>query len=667
MQVEVPEPQIETKKLNDPESVLTDDSKRRILGVSFSPTAFPSFEGFGLPASTYCPYAAIADSLGRVLLVDIRRRIVVKIWKGYREAQCSWILNFSRNTKQSDPKTPDLIIHLCLVIYAPRRGLLEIWHVRPVSIYREAIINVGLQCRLLSVLPSQPLNPYLGLPSPVSPNAKQLAQCFLLHENSGLLEEIISPLVDLTNLHSLELDKFIHILKSQEPSDTFSSSSSSSSPSSSSDQQSSGNNENETMRVWEQKILNQLKAINNPQHLILALDNLVDECLGDENNHDHLLQEAATKVLEQLQQQSKDAHSLIKTSLQSSSRSVVVMEPSPFHFQHIRNLLFILNIHRTILSFSEPSSSSSSSEDILKAFGWPSSLSFPLPLPRDGSEKPEAIKDEEHEEPTFSAARFVLQFLYRSSSDRSEASQKTKDKDISLTSSSSSVALRDQDKSIRLVLKRTKDLTSFTEFFFGPLLLCSSLQSTLSFVDLFFPSSGTSLNLLDIVDLFTMWSTSSSLPPFQRAPLFEVKEGEKTTALHVFVASIVRKLFEAGLQEALSSVDQIDSMNAKPVTEDGEEEEVQEEQKKGGEMTPREKEENGLGVALQRCDELLLSVRTCLQNLPCVLHNIFLINIWHSSLPLLASFDDRSVSFSPFILFLVLMKKKKKDGRKRGR
>lgn len=35
--------------------------------------------------------AAVSDTLGRVLLVDSFRGIIIKIFKGYREAQCAFL------------------------------------------------------------------------------------------------------------------------------------------------------------------------------------------------------------------------------------------------------------------------------------------------------------------------------------------------------------------------------------------------------------------------------------------------------------------------------------------------------------------------------------------------------------------------------------------------
>lgn len=130
-------------------------------------------------------FAALADNLGRVILLDVPRRQMLRMWKGYREAQCAWIwaeppqtssrtgsprgssprssLTTSGSRSSSTPKPvesctssfisnlpllPGLIVldsqamPLYLVIYAPRRGILEVWHTRHGG--RVGIMDVGV-------------------------------------------------------------------------------------------------------------------------------------------------------------------------------------------------------------------------------------------------------------------------------------------------------------------------------------------------------------------------------------------------------------------------------------------------------------------------------------------------------------------------------------------
>lgn len=76
--------------------------------------------------------AAVTDNLGRVILVDCNRAIALRVWKGYREAQCSFIEVVEKNpvhptTTTTTSKKRDRRRAIFLVIFAPRRSVLEIW------------------------------------------------------------------------------------------------------------------------------------------------------------------------------------------------------------------------------------------------------------------------------------------------------------------------------------------------------------------------------------------------------------------------------------------------------------------------------------------------------------------------------------------------------------
>jgi hypothetical protein len=95
------------------------DSAREIHAVVIAPGENPSL-------------AAACDNFGRVLLVDLEHQIVVRMWKGYRDAQVAWM-------EQDDA--------LFLVMYAPRRGIMEVWRMRHGQ--REAMSDVGTDCTLV--------------------------------------------------------------------------------------------------------------------------------------------------------------------------------------------------------------------------------------------------------------------------------------------------------------------------------------------------------------------------------------------------------------------------------------------------------------------------------------------------------------------------------------
>ncbi|GAB6026106.1 Rab3 GTPase-activating protein non-catalytic subunit [Chamberlinius hualienensis] len=74
--------------------------------------------------------SAITDEFGRVVLIDNVERTAVRVWKGYRDAQCGWIEVCEENLEATEGKIhlpgPPRIANF-LVIYGPRRGILEVW------------------------------------------------------------------------------------------------------------------------------------------------------------------------------------------------------------------------------------------------------------------------------------------------------------------------------------------------------------------------------------------------------------------------------------------------------------------------------------------------------------------------------------------------------------
>lgn len=62
--------------------------------------------------------AAISDTLGRIMLVDTTRMIIIRMWKGYRNAQCGWMQGIEGARRPQG---------LYLVIYSAQRGIVEVW------------------------------------------------------------------------------------------------------------------------------------------------------------------------------------------------------------------------------------------------------------------------------------------------------------------------------------------------------------------------------------------------------------------------------------------------------------------------------------------------------------------------------------------------------------
>ncbi len=143
-------------------------------------------------------WLAVTDSLGRVALLEPKSLVLLRLWKGYRDAQCGWTDAAAANCvcEAGGCTTASL-----LVIYAPRRGLIEVW--RAPSGGRVYACNVGADCVLAAPQPPPGSASASGrgggddaddAPSMASP--PQLGdhhpRCFLLHRG-GVLSLVRAP------------------------------------------------------------------------------------------------------------------------------------------------------------------------------------------------------------------------------------------------------------------------------------------------------------------------------------------------------------------------------------------------------------------------------------------------------------------------------------------
>lgn len=134
--------------------------------------------------------AAVTDSLGRILLVDTQALVVIRLWKGYRDAHCFFLeVPFDNNAAstsswpsyQSKSKQ-DLI--LCLAIHAPRRGVVEVWKLRDGP--RLSIIKCESGSRVI-----QPACQFRGSEHDVQTEYIP-AEAYILNGDSGHLS-VVSP------------------------------------------------------------------------------------------------------------------------------------------------------------------------------------------------------------------------------------------------------------------------------------------------------------------------------------------------------------------------------------------------------------------------------------------------------------------------------------------
>ncbi|KAL6256765.1 hypothetical protein P5V15_011702 [Pogonomyrmex californicus] len=93
-------------------------------------------EGDCIVCSPNKMFSVISDGMGRVVLASNKKGIAVRMWKGYRDAQCGWIevteerdRGIRRNIEKSGRKVL-LRTALFLVIYAPKKGVIDIWNIQ---------------------------------------------------------------------------------------------------------------------------------------------------------------------------------------------------------------------------------------------------------------------------------------------------------------------------------------------------------------------------------------------------------------------------------------------------------------------------------------------------------------------------------------------------------
>ena len=76
---------------------------------------------------------AVADGFGRVMVVRLHPVRVVRMFKGYRDAQVAWLTAVDRWEGQwtgaptPAPYAADVSVGLYLALYAPPRGVVEVW------------------------------------------------------------------------------------------------------------------------------------------------------------------------------------------------------------------------------------------------------------------------------------------------------------------------------------------------------------------------------------------------------------------------------------------------------------------------------------------------------------------------------------------------------------
>ena len=103
-----------------------EDPKRKVLRMKLDPSG---------------ELVAAADNLGRVTLYDIRLNIIVRLWKGVRDAR----LAFSSKEINSQ-------LHTFLAIFAPQLGLISFYAMKHGPCVRIVPIPFGSQCQIYTTV-----------------------------------------------------------------------------------------------------------------------------------------------------------------------------------------------------------------------------------------------------------------------------------------------------------------------------------------------------------------------------------------------------------------------------------------------------------------------------------------------------------------------------------
>lgn len=150
-------------------------------------------------------YVATTDSFGRVILVDVERGTAVRMWKGYRDAQLGWVQVKEYVHHGGEDGSKERIAQF-LIIYAPRRGILEAW--TAASGPRVAAFNVPKHCRLIS-----PGYGMMGLNNVTCKGVKgKVFQCALI-EPSGVVKSVDIPFHLALSDKNSKRARDLHLLK----------------------------------------------------------------------------------------------------------------------------------------------------------------------------------------------------------------------------------------------------------------------------------------------------------------------------------------------------------------------------------------------------------------------------------------------------------------------
>ncbi|KAF4522485.1 hypothetical protein B566_EDAN002570 [Ephemera danica] len=155
--------------------------------------------------------SVVCDSLGRVILLDTHFGTVLRMWKGYRDAQCAWIEVKEPLSRTSPAAASARTKHrprvaLFLVVYAPKKGIIEVWAMQQGP--KVASFSVSKGGRLLYTNYG-----HVGVNNvPVKGSSRSQLPCIYVDTN-GALREIVVPFHFSLSAQNSKQARDMHLLK----------------------------------------------------------------------------------------------------------------------------------------------------------------------------------------------------------------------------------------------------------------------------------------------------------------------------------------------------------------------------------------------------------------------------------------------------------------------
>ncbi|KAG8314054.1 Rab3 GTPase-activating protein non-catalytic subunit, partial [Homalodisca vitripennis] len=137
-------------------------------------------QGTSVTMSPHRNLCVVSDSLGRVTLIDNSTGLALRMWKGYRDAQCGWL------TAEEEQSKGRKRLALFLVIYAPKKGIVEVWAMQQGP--RIATFTASKNGRLFYIG-----HGLLGVSSVGNRNPNRSATPCVFVDECGVLTEISIP------------------------------------------------------------------------------------------------------------------------------------------------------------------------------------------------------------------------------------------------------------------------------------------------------------------------------------------------------------------------------------------------------------------------------------------------------------------------------------------